>query len=204
MNLTPVTSYSMNYEYQQMDGNTSNFSKFDGELLFIEVFTTYCESCKIQMEYLLDLYDNTENKVSMLSLSVDPETDTVEKVKEYKEKYNAPWEFGIDYTEEFSEIYSIQETPTLFLFDVNGILQNTWIGLTKTSKLLNAIAVHTDITVTYQDKDESSLYLNSLTSNPFFLITAAFIVLNILFILVKSRFKGNLKPSEKNQINLSK
>ncbi|MHA2254439.1 MAG: hypothetical protein ACXAD7_29135, partial [Candidatus Kariarchaeaceae archaeon] len=132
----------------------------------------------------------------MLSLSVDPDADTISEVLDFKNEYSASWEFGLDDSKAFFEAYVNTFTfPVAFLFDPSGELVKTWSGITKTSKFLLDMSSFIDVDADYEDRDEFSIYMNNLMSNPLFLVVSSIIGLNIVYLIFR-KVKPQIKRNE--------
>lgn len=187
--INPASAYQLDLPFTQIDGSISNLSIYEGNYLLVDAFATWCEACRLAMVHLLNLYDVVKGKLSMLSLSVDPKSDTIKDVKEFRDDFNAPWDFGLDHSEQFMNRYPIEIYPTVFLFDENGTHIKTWIDNTKTSEFLSDLSEYIDVPSTYEDTDDFSNYLNNLISNPIFLIVSSFIGINVLYLIIRSIIK---------------
>ncbi|MHA2274912.1 MAG: TlpA family protein disulfide reductase [Candidatus Kariarchaeaceae archaeon] len=175
--------------YMKLDRTQASLADFSGGFLFVEAFTTWCDSCKLEMEQLQIVHDYVSDQIAMLSLSVDTETDTLQKIKEYKEDFNAEWEFGSDHTNMFEEKYDVRVYPTLYLFSQTGELVELWWGYTTATKLLTDMNNHFNVSNhldQLEGKEEYRIFASSLLSNPLFFITAGFVLMNLI-VLIKSR-----------------
>ncbi len=176
----PVSSYQLNFSYKRMDGELIEFSTHEGDYLIVDVFATWCETCRLEMAHLLELYDLVGDQFTMLSLSVEPK-DTLKLIKDFKNEFSAPWEFGLDHELSFLDRYA-EPFPVSYLFDKNGNLLKIWKGITKPSEFLSDLDEYIDVPENYEDKNDFPMYINSLFSNPLFLFFLGFIILNVVIL----------------------
>jgi len=141
--LTP-SSLPVNEEaplFTLTDVNGANFSlgNFKGKVVVLDFFATWCGPCKTQMPHLSQICDKYNiSKVVVISISVDPRSDTVEKLKQFALDNDMTWIVARD-TAGVTKNYGVTAIPTLFIVDWNGIIRYAHVGVTSASKLLNEI-----------------------------------------------------------------
>jgi thioredoxin-related protein len=193
--IVPISGSSFIVPYKKLDGTKASLADYGDGFLFVEAFTTWCDSCKLEMEQLQSVWEYTGNQIKMLSLSVDTDTDTLEKITEYKDEFNAEWEFGLDYTNMFEEKYDVRVYPSLYLFNSDGALIEMWWGFTKASKILTDMNNHFNVSLNPDDLNEEKEYMlfaNALVSNPMFIITMGFVMLNLVVLLKSKRNRKSM------------
>ncbi len=90
-----VTNISQ-YEFKGIDGQVHTFSEFNYTYIFIDFFATWCIPCVQSTKELIQLQDYRGDVIDILSISVSEETDSIEKILEFKEENNITWDMGID------------------------------------------------------------------------------------------------------------
>lgn len=143
--LQPVSGYSLDINFKTTSNTRVNFSLFSGKLLIVDTFATWCEPCRSEISKLYDVQQALTSNVTILSLDVSPGTDNLAKIRGFitnletnnNQKYT--WMFGLDDQGEFIKKFPIQNIPTLFLFDQNGVLKNQWQGPTDPTTILQAV-----------------------------------------------------------------
>lgn len=87
------------FSFINQDGKTITEKDLEGKIYVVEYFFTTCEGiCPKMNENMAKVYQHFrgQNDVSILSHTVDPETDTVEQLKRYSLKFDADpaqWNF---------------------------------------------------------------------------------------------------------------
>ena len=123
------------------DINGANFSldDFRGKVVVLDFFATWCGPCKTQMPHLSQICEKYNNsKVVVISISVDPRSDTVEKLKQFASDNNMTWIVARD-TAGVAKNYGVTPIPTLFIIDQKGIVRYVHVGLTPASTLSSEI-----------------------------------------------------------------
>ncbi len=143
---TPVNSYEINTSYKKLDGSIVNFNQFEGKYLLVDTMATWCLPCKDSMSHLEIVNSALNENISLISISIDPVIDDIKALSEFKEKYDADWEFGIDVNLEFVDKYSIKYLPTLIFFDPDGKILKMWTpGVTPSDKILDEVGKYVEI-----------------------------------------------------------
>ena len=123
------------------DTNGANFSLGDskGKVIALDFFATWCKPCKTQMPHLSQVCEKyNKSKVVVVSISTDPRSDTVEKLKQFASDNNMTWIVARD-TTGVTKNYGVTSIPTLFIIDQEGIVRYVHFGVTPTSTLSSEI-----------------------------------------------------------------
>ena len=97
-----IIEKAIDFTLIDIDGNTFNLSNYNGKIVLINFFATWCEPCKLEMTDLFATYEKYGDKIIMISIDVD-ETESLEKIRGIKENYTAEWIFARDTIEESVE-----------------------------------------------------------------------------------------------------
>ena len=189
----------INIPYTTEENSVSTiYSDFSGNYVFVEAFATWCGSCKLEMTQLRILYQSIDGKFPMLSISIDPDSDNIEKIQEYKSENQAQWHFGLDHKLILKEAFKVSVLPTAFLFDPNGEILATWIGLTEVETFVNDINFHipqANIVLANHDA-QGKEYWQELIHNPLVLVTISFVIVNtVLLSILKFKARRDLKTN---------
>lgn len=176
----PVMAYKLSFAFTDEDGNVSGLSIYEDNYLFVDAFATWCESCKDEMIHLERLYDAVGDQIQMLSLSTDRE-DTIDKINDFKNEFDAQWDFGLDHDEQFLHSYPFLTYPAAYFFDHDGELLRAWTGITTTSKFLNDIAEFIDVPDNDYSDDELEIFVEDILTNPLFLITGSLLFIILIY-----------------------
>lgn len=123
------------------DINGADFSldDFKGKVVILDFFATWCGPCRTQMPHLSQICEKYNNsKVIVISISIDPRTDTLEKLKQFASDNDMTWIVARD-TTEVSKSYRVTKIPTLFIIDQKGIIRYVHVGPASASTLSSEI-----------------------------------------------------------------
>ena len=179
-------AYELDLQYTAMDGTLVNLDQYEGKPLLIDAWATWCEPCKTTMVDLHGIYGAFGGNVSILSVSVSPETDTLVKIEAFKlelednNEFEMTWDFGLDHDLVISDNFEINFLPSLVLLDREGNMIKFWEGVTDPAIVVDEINTNFDLDANYVAGDPSSQLFNQLLNNTPFRITVGLVA--ILFI----------------------
>jgi len=132
-----------------IDGNTVSLEGFIGKVVVLDFFyirCSYCDDELLELERIQKTYGSDD--VVIISISIDPNFDTVDRLREFKTgpnqysqlNYEISWVLTRD-TSGVSEKYSITAAPTVVIVDKEGFISphSAYVGLTDFSTLSNEI-----------------------------------------------------------------
>jgi protein SCO1/2 len=99
-----------NFSFINQDGKTVNNLTFNNSIYVADFFFTSCPTiCPLMKSEMMRVYRKyiNEEKIKLLSHTINPEFDTVERLKEFAKKFNVDsnkWHFV---TGDINEIYEI-------------------------------------------------------------------------------------------------
>ena len=99
-----------------------------------------CPPCQLQMDELIKIYNNFNEKIVMISISVLGAGDSNSDLKNFMESYEAKWIFALDsYNEDATLKYNVLSVPKIIIINKNGDIAYTHNGLTKNEILIKEI-----------------------------------------------------------------
>ncbi|GEM_PF-1955000 len=123
------------FTLKDTDGVEVSLSDFEGKYLLINFFATQCEACVIQLRYLKNLWSLLGHDISMISIGIDPVSDSDQDLINYKREHNINWAVLRD-TKNVGVKYKVLVIPTLVLIDPSGNTVKVYVGITDESKIL--------------------------------------------------------------------
>jgi len=133
----PVVGKEKAANFTLVDINGEQFSLSDhlGKVVLLDFFTTWCGPCIIEIEHLKGLYDEySPDQLVILSISVDPYTDTVQVLQSFAQRNEMTWTVARD-TDNVAYKYGVSPIPHLVIVDAEGYKRHSHIGLTSESTL---------------------------------------------------------------------
>jgi len=114
------------FQLQNLDGQAISLSDFRGSPVLINFWATWCPSCRDEMPYLQQIYEEWLGKgLVLLAVDIGESLDTVES---FMQSYNLSFPVLLDTNQDVALEYNIRYIPTTFLIDKNGIIQVVKVG----------------------------------------------------------------------------
>lgn len=123
---TPSKGAVLDLELVNSKGEKVNMKQFEGKVIFLNFWATWCPPCIAEMPGIHNLYQEIkDDNVEFIMLSVDQK---FEKAKKFKN--NKGYEFEIYRAAgPVPQMYSTRSIPTTYLIDANGNLALTHLGM---------------------------------------------------------------------------
>jgi len=121
-----------------VSGENFSLSSSRGKVVLINFMATSCPICRSEMLELREVWDAYGGEVVMISISVDPFSDTDDLLRSYASSYGANWMWARDVVGA-TAIYRVSGTPTTFIIDQEGRIRYRHAGYTDASIFLDEI-----------------------------------------------------------------
>ena len=125
-----------------LTGSVMTFSSFEGKVVLIDFFATWCDPCKLYIPTLQDIRAAySTSQLVMISLDTDPGTDSEATVKTFAEDEGISWYVFRD-TETLSTFYQITSIPTTYIFNSDlrvAYAQSSVLSYSELSSVLNSL-----------------------------------------------------------------
>jgi thiol-disulfide isomerase/thioredoxin len=123
-NMPKIGEPAIDFTYHDKDGNELSLSTFNGSLVYVDVWATWCGPCKTEIPALKQLeIDYHNNNITFLSVSVD--TDKEAWLKMLDNKQLGGVQLWADGWSKITKDYAIFGIPRFMLFDVEGNVIST-------------------------------------------------------------------------------
>lgn len=129
-----------NFNLTDIDGVKFSLNDQRGKVVLLDFFAILCSPCVTEMQHLNVLHQEFGENIIIVSISITPEVDSVEKLQQFRQANNMSWIVARD-TEGMSNNYSVQIVPTLVIIDQQGYIRHRHVDLTDESVLQPEISV---------------------------------------------------------------
>lgn len=195
----PVVGKEEAPNFTLVDINGEQFSLSDhlGKVVLLDFFATWCGPCISEIEHLKSLYNKySPGQFVILSISVDPNSDTVQILQNFAQQYEIAWTVARD-TTNVADKYGVSPIPHLVMVDTEGYKIHDHVGLTGETTLRSEIDSLLSGTGNGDSNGDSD---TGQTGPPYTLIAiigGAVIVFLVVAIVVAGRLLGWSEPSKK-------
>jgi thiol-disulfide isomerase/thioredoxin len=172
-----------NFTLVDINGKQLSLSDHLGKVVLLDFFATWCGPCIMEIEHLKGLHEEySPEQLVILSISVDPYTDSVQILQLFSQQNEMTWTVTRD-TDNVAYKYGVSPIPHLVLVDAEGYKRHSHIGLTAESTLQSEID---SLVSEIENSEPNSDPDTEQTEPPYTLITAigvgviVFLVVGIL------------------------
>jgi thiol-disulfide isomerase/thioredoxin len=126
------------FSVKDVDGVTHELADYDGRVLVIDFFATWCVYCIDQIPTMKEVRDRySEEDVAILWVDAD-DSESKEKVAAYRVKYDISWPVAYK-AGSMGEDYIVDAYPTTLVIDGDGVVQYYHTGTVSGDKLKEVI-----------------------------------------------------------------
>jgi thiol-disulfide isomerase/thioredoxin len=103
---------------KDMNGNDISLSDFNGKVVFLNFWTTWCPTCRIEMPSMEKLHQKLKNKdFAMVTINLQ---ESASEVKAFFKIFNLTFTALLDSTGEVGASFGIRAIPTTYILDKTG------------------------------------------------------------------------------------
>lgn len=121
------------------DGSKINISSLIGKPIVINVWTSWCAYCKIEMPYFNELYLKEKDNINFVMINVTGDRDTKEDAKKFVNENNFDFDIYYDFTLDSVENLEIYSYPTTIFVDKEGYINYVRVGTITKDELVDKI-----------------------------------------------------------------
>lgn len=195
----PVVGKEEAPNFTLVDINGEQFSLSDhlGKVVLLDFFATWCGPCISEIEHLKSLYNKySPDQLVILSISVDPNSDTVQILQNFAQQYEIAWTVARD-TTNVADKYGVSPIPHLVMVDTEGYKIHDHVGLTGETTLRSEIDSLLSGTGNGDSNGDSDTWQTGPPYTLIAIIGGAVIVFLVVAIVVAGRLLGWSEPSKK-------
>jgi len=114
------------FQLNTLDGQPISLSDLKGKPVLINFWQIRCPSCRMQMPYIQQVYDEWQAKgLVLLAINIG---ERPSQVAEFMQSQGLSFPVLLDSEGKIAQQYSIPGIPTTFFIDRDGIIQDIRIG----------------------------------------------------------------------------
>jgi len=103
---------------KDMNGKNISLSDFKGKIVFLNFWTTWCPTCRIEMPSMEKLHQKLKNKdFAMVTINLQ---ESASQVKSFFEEFKLTFTALLDPTGEIGALFGIRAIPTTYILDKTG------------------------------------------------------------------------------------
>ncbi len=126
------------FTLSDLNGRQVKLSDFQGKLVVLDFWATWCPPCEFEIPVLNALYDSHRDRdVVVLGVSVD--TDGPEAIRAYAEKRQVRYQILLG-SESLAREFGAPGFPSLIIVGPDGFIRSMHVGLVEQPELLQVLA----------------------------------------------------------------
>ena len=119
------------FTFETAPGKTQKLSDFQGKIVWINFFATWCGPCRKELPLLQkEVYDRYKNNNNFVLLIIGRE-HTWQEIDQFKKEQGFTMPFYPDPERKIFSVYANQNIPRNFIVDKNGMILMSTVGFTK-------------------------------------------------------------------------
>jgi thiol-disulfide isomerase/thioredoxin len=122
-------SYPDDLHFKNLEGNRVWLSEYNGKIVFLNFWTTWCPSCRIEMPSMERLHQKIKDEdFAILAVSLQ---EPASKVRNFFGKYKLSFTPLLDPKGKAGELFRVISIPTSYILDRDGSIIGKAIGSRK-------------------------------------------------------------------------
>ena len=114
----PPTNDPVRINLKDIKGKNISLSDFKGKIVFLNFWTTWCPTCRIEVPSMEKLHQKFKNKdFAMVTVNL---RESASKVKAFFKKFKLTFTALLDSTGEVGASFGIRAIPTTYILDKTG------------------------------------------------------------------------------------
>jgi len=127
--LMQIQGERMDFSIPDINGNTVTLSDYDGEVIVLDFMATWCGPCRAAMSDLVSAYNDIGDQFVLISITVDPNFDTVPILRDWVEEHDANWIHARDLADPpVAQQFKVTGIPTYVILDKKGEVRFRHLG----------------------------------------------------------------------------
>jgi peroxiredoxin len=123
---SPGAGIPVEFELNDANGGPHKLSDFRGKIVFLNFWTTWCPTCRIEMPSMEKLHQQFKNTdFAMMTINLQ---ESVSRVKEFFKEFKLTFTALMDTRGDVGVMFSINQIPTTYILDKKGRIIGKALG----------------------------------------------------------------------------
>ena len=132
---------AIDFSLVDIDGEAFRLSDFKGRVVLLDFMATWCGPCMVSMSDLSEIRTHFGDEIVMITISIDPVSDTEKQLMKWRDTWEAVWIHARDTADPpLSQRFKVSVIPTMLIIDKDGEIGFKHVGLTPVETLKSEIS----------------------------------------------------------------
>lgn len=115
------------FTLKDLDGNDVSLSDFEGKLVILDFWATWCPPCVMEIPHFIELYEQYKDRgFAMVGISLDREG--IDVVRAFAQKHDMNYPILMSDGQVAQAYGGINSIPTTFILDSAGNIRRKYVG----------------------------------------------------------------------------
>ncbi len=133
---TGLGEKASDFQLEDLDGKVRSLSDFEGQVVIINFFATWCGPCVDEAPELEAFEQEYGDNFKLLIVDLG---ETRDRVKKFVEKHHTTSTYLFDYKMDIKDQFGVTGQPETFVLDKEGIIREHYKGPLSKSDLYNLV-----------------------------------------------------------------
>ncbi len=138
---TDVGDKAYNFELPNIDGGTTKLSDYQGKVVILNFFATWCKPCKDEFPELAAFQKDYGEQYPLLMIN---RGETIDKVNKVTKNNQEGMTYLFDYNAKISKRFNVTGQPETFVIDKKGIIREHFNGAVTEMQIYNWVKKYED------------------------------------------------------------
>lgn len=120
-----VGDQAVNFQLEDVDGKLHSLSDYQGKVVVLNFFTSWCQPCLNEAPELEAFQQNYQEQATLLIID---RGETKGQVAKYIQSQNSKLTYLLDYRNDVSDVYKVKGQPETIIIDKDGYIRERIVG----------------------------------------------------------------------------